>query len=217
VTYSGLLVDYGGVLTSSVIESFASFCRSEDIDVEVFRGVVMGAARTEDSPFSRVETGALTQEEFDEALAGLLSDACGKTILADGLKQRLFATMQPDLRMQEAVASARASGIRTALVSNSWGGRDYPVDVLERLFDAVLISGEIGLRKPDPAIYRRAASELDVPPAECVFVDDFRANVEGAEAVGMTGILHRSTDETLDELQTFLKLSFPGDAVDPAE
>ena len=216
MTYKGLLVDYGGVLTSSVVDSFADFCRTEDIDVELFRMVVAGAARTGDSPFARVETGAITQEEFDAALATMLSDACGKTIDAAGLKQRLFATMQQDLKMQDAVASARASGIRTALVSNSWGGRDYPVAVLVRLFDAVLISGEIGLRKPDAAIYLRAASELELDPAECVFVDDFRVNVEGAQAVGMAGIHHQSAEETLKELEGFLPLNFLDDAVDPA-
>ena len=118
--------------------------------------------------------------------------------------------------MQDAVAFARAQGIRTGLISNSWGGRDYPADVLERLFDVVLISGEIGLRKPDAAIYERAASELQLEPAECIFVDDFHVNVEGAEAVGMTGIHHRSTEETLKELEAFFALNFLDDVVDPA-
>jgi putative hydrolase of the HAD superfamily len=216
VPYKGLVCDYGGVLTSSVTESFADFCRAEDIDVELFRHAVLGAARTDDSLFARVETGTITQEEFDTALATLLTDSCGKTIASDSLKQRLFATMKQDLRMQDAVAFARAQGIRTALVSNSWGGRDYPADVLERLFDVVLISGEIGLRKPDPAIYARAASELQLEPSECVFVDDFRVNVEGAEAVGMAGILHRATEETLKKLEGFLPLNFLDDAADPA-
>jgi epoxide hydrolase-like predicted phosphatase len=69
------------------------------------------------------------------------------------------------------------------------------------MFDAVVISGEVGLNKPEPEIFRLGAERLGVPPEECVFVDDLRENCEGAEAVGMTAILHRGADGTLPELE----------------
>lgn len=200
----GLLVDFGGVLTTSVTESFAAFCADEGIEVEVFKRVVLGAARTGDSPFLLVETGAITQEEFDEQIAALLSAACGKPIAARGLKQRLFARAVPDDRMIAAVRNARKQEVRTALVSNSWGGRDYPQDVLDELFDAVVISGLVGLRKPDPEIYLRAADEIGVEPPDCIFVDDFQVNIEGAQAVGMAAVRHRTPDETIPLLEEFL-------------
>lgn len=199
-----LLVDYGGVLTSPVVESFANFCTREQIDVDVFRDVIMGAARTIDSPFARVETGAITQEEFDAAVAALLSAACGRAIDPQGLKQRLFADISSDAAMIAAIKRARAAGVKTVLVSNSWGGRDYPAEILDATFDALVISGEVGLRKPEPEMYHFAADKAGVACEECVFVDDFKVNIDGAHAVGMTGVLHRDANETIPRLEELL-------------
>src|SRR5437660_1675947 len=97
-----LFVDYGGVLTTPIFDSFTSFCADERIDVETFKRVVLDAARTPDSPFARVETGALTQREFDEAVASLLHDGCGVNVDAVGLKERMFAAIRPDEAMIDA-------------------------------------------------------------------------------------------------------------------
>jgi epoxide hydrolase-like predicted phosphatase len=202
-----LLLDYGGVMTSPVTASFSSFCTSEGIGFAAFKSVMSGAARTPGSPFALIETGAITQEQFDDAVAKLLSEACGRTIAARGLKQRLFAEVRPDEAMWRAVRDARAAGTRTALLSNSWGGRDYPIDELRTIFDAIVISGEVGMRKPDADIYRFTAAKVGVPADACIFVDDFNVNVEGAEAVGMTGILHADARRTIEQLHTML--SFP--------
>jgi len=201
---NGLLVDYGGVLTSPVVDSFAGFCAREAIDAGLFRSVILDAARENGSPFARVETGEISQDEFDAAVAQLLGMACGRAIESKDLKQRLFADIRPDQPMLDAVRAARAAGIRTALVSNSWGGRDYPRDGFAEIFDEVVISGEVGLRKPEPAIYRLAAERAGVDAGACVFVDDFRVNIEGAEAVGMTGVLHRTAEITIPKLEELL-------------
>lgn len=201
----GLLLDYGGVLTTSVVESFAAFCASEGVDPDTFRAAVLETARTPDSIFHRVEIGAISQEEFDAELAAIISTACGIQVVPDGLKQRLFATSTPNEPMLAAVRKFRANGVRTALVSNSWGGNDYPRDSFDELFDAVVISGEVGLRKPDPEIYLLAAAKVGLDASECVFVDDFRVNCEGAEAVGMMALLQRDTEETLARLATLFE------------
>lgn len=211
---AALLVDYGGVLTTSVIESFGAFCETEGIDAEVFRRVMLESARAPGSMFALVESGAIEQEEFDRRLAAALSDACGKAIDAAGLKQRLFARAQPDVAMASGVRAVRAAGFPTVLVSNSWGGRDYPGDVLEQLFDHLVISGLVGMRKPDADIYLHAAARAGVEPSSCVFVDDFRVNVEGAEAVGMTGLLHRDATATLGRLEELFGLGLAADGSD---
>jgi len=202
-----LLLDYGGVLTSPITDSFKAFCADEDISLEDFGEVVSAVGRTTDSPFAQVERGDITEDQFDVALATLLTDRCGRPIVSKGLKQRMFARVLPDAEMHEAVRVARAAGVKTALVSNSWGGRDYPMDELHQIFDAVVISGHVGMRKPDPEIYLYAAKLLDVAPADCVFVDDFSLNVEGAEAVGMTGVLFRNREEVIGELERLLGIS----------
>ncbi|MFN2640268.1 MAG: HAD family hydrolase [Actinomycetota bacterium] len=205
-----MLLDYGGVLTSSVTGSFAAFCRAEGIDVDIFRTVVLDAARSADSMFHAVEVGKIDQDEFDRLLAKTISKATGKQVDPAGLKQRLFAGSMRDEEMMKAVRRIRAGGIKTALVSNSWGGADYPRELFDGLFDASIISGEVGLRKPNADIYLLAASRVELDPSECVFVDDFQINVRGAEAVGMRGIHHHDTLETIRELEDIFGVDVSG-------
>jgi epoxide hydrolase-like predicted phosphatase len=107
--------------------------------------------------------------------------------------------------MLGAVRSARAAGVKTGLISNSWGeGLAYDQDLLDELFDAVVISGDVGMHKPEPEIFHLGAEKIGVEPDDCVFVDDLKENIAGAEAVGMTGVLHRGSDQTVPELERLL-------------
>jgi epoxide hydrolase-like predicted phosphatase len=115
--------------------------------------------------------------------------------------------MQPDERMVDVVRRARSHGVRTALLSNSWGSTGYERERFPDLFDAVVISAEVGLRKPEPEIYLFAAERLGVQPPECVFVDDLPQNVDGARAVGMEGIVHRNADFTVPKLEELFGVS----------
>lgn len=108
--------------------------------------------------------------------------------------------------MIDAVRHARDRGVRTALLSNSWGVDYYPHDLLAELFDEVVISGQVGLRKPDEEIYHLAADGLGIPAPELVFVDDVEVNVGTAERVGMRGLLHTSPDGTIAELDRLFGL-----------
>jgi epoxide hydrolase-like predicted phosphatase len=102
--------------------------------------------------------------------------------------------------MVAAIGKASEAGLKTGLISNSWGTGIYERAPME-IFDAVVISGDVGLHKPQPEIYRLACERLEIEPADVVFVDDLRENCEGAEAVGMTAVLHRGADETLPRLE----------------
>ena len=115
--------------------------------------------------------------------------------------------------MLAAVRQARRAGVRTGLISNSWGTRRYDRALLSELFDGVVISGEVGMRKPQPEIYLLAAARTGAKPENCVFVDDFSVNVEGAEAVGMTGIVHKDARTTIATLEEVLGLEL-GSAAD---
>ena len=125
-----------------------------------------------------------------------------------GLVDRLFAGLSPEQAMIDAVEAARAAGIRTGLISNSWGTGIYERAPMA-IFDATVISGDVGLHKPEPEIYELGAERIGVPPSSCVFVDDLRENVAGAEAVGMTALLHRKPAETIAELERLLGLELP--------
>lgn len=203
----GLLVDYGGVLTTAVVDSFGAFARSEGIDPEALRHVFRDIASQPQSLFAAIETGRIELSEFETRLASAITEKVGSPVVAEGLKSRLFGTSQADEVMIAAVRAARAAGVGTVLVSNSWGGSDYPTDLLEELFDAVVISGHVGMRKPDPEIFLHAAGLIEADPRDCAFVDDFEVNVKGANAVGMLGVWHQKTPATIAQLEPFLGVS----------
>lgn len=125
----------------------------------------------------------------------------------EGMIDRLFAGMQPDEAMFDAVAAARRSGVRTGLVSNSWGDHAYDRTRFDELFDVVVISGELGVRKPAPEIYALATERLGTPPEQCVFVDDLPGNLKPARALGMATVLHRDAGATIPRLEVLLGVS----------
>jgi putative hydrolase of the HAD superfamily len=204
-----LLLDYGGVMTSSMGRAFAQFCIEHGVDPERFKALVADAygGGASDGMMARLERGQIELEDFERWLAGELSGGIGETLEAAGLKESIFRGMEPDGRMVDVVRRVRGAGIRTALLSNSWGATGYERDRFPDLFDAVIISAEVGLRKPEPEIYLFAADRLGVAPSACVFVDDLLANVEGARAVGMEAFVHRNADFTIPKLEELFAIS----------
>jgi epoxide hydrolase-like predicted phosphatase len=203
-----LLVDFGGVLTTSIWPAFGAFCEREGLE----RDAVRDLFRTNPEGLALLrglETGELEPAAFEPRFAALLGIAA-----SDGLIDRLFADLRPDEEMIDAVRAARRGGVRTGLVSNSWGSPGmYDPALLDSLFDAVVISGDVGLHKPQPEIYRLACERLGVDPADAVFVDDLRENIAGAEAVGMVGVLHRDSAQTLARLEDLLGIALGSAAV----
>ncbi len=192
-----LVVDFGGVLTTSIWPAFASFCEAEGLEPETVRELFRGDAGAL-ALLRGLETGELADADFETRFGAMLGVA-----ETDGLIARMFADLGPDEEMVEAVRAARSAGVRTGLISNSWGLGIYdraPTD----LFDVAVISGEVGLHKPQPEIYLLACERLEVEPGDAVFVDDLRENCAGAEAVGMTAILHRDPGKTVPELERLL-------------
>lgn len=197
----GLLVDFGGVLTTNVFQSFRAFCTAEGLEPDAFANLLRSSPETR-AELRRLETNQIDAHEFGRHLAPLLGVAD-----AEGMMARLFAGIGPEPAMIEAVRTARNAGIRTGLISNSVGTDIYDRGVLDELFDALVISGEVGLHKPQPEIFLLGAERVGLPPEQCVFVDDLRENCAGAEAVGMTAVLHRGPERTLPRLGELLDLT----------
>ena len=193
--YTTLLVDFGGVLTTSVWDSFADFCREKDLDEDAVKRLFREDPEAM-TCLRGLETGELEEDEFEERFAKLL----GLDEAAD-LIDSMFRGMLPCELMVAAVRAAGERGVKTGLISNSWSTSHYDRDMLEELFDTALISAEVGLHKPQPEIYRLAAERLVEPPEKCVFVDDLRENCVGAEAVGMTAILHLQPAESIARIE----------------
>jgi putative hydrolase of the HAD superfamily len=202
--HSALLVDYGGVLTSDIWSSFADFCEQRGLDPEAAKELFR-ADPDALAELRRLEKGEADPADFERRFGALLGTE------PEGLIEGLFAGLAPAEPMIAAVRAAREADVPTALVSNSWV-MDHYTEEVRGLFDAVVISGEVGLHKPEPQIFLLAAERVGVKPEGCVFVDDLRENCMGAEAVGMTAVLHREAQSTIAELERLLGVELSGPA-----
>jgi epoxide hydrolase-like predicted phosphatase len=198
---SGLIVDYGGVLTSDIFVSFHRFCEGEGLAPHTVRDRLLNDPQARHL-LEQLETGSIAAAEFESRFAAVLD------VEAEQLIARMFGSLEPDEAMLAGVRAARGAGVRTAMLSNSWGQDLYVTAMLEEHFDAWVISGDEGIRKPDPAIYELAAERLGLPAGACVFVDDLPGNLKPARALGMATVLHRGdAAATLAEVEGLLGVS----------
>jgi putative hydrolase of the HAD superfamily len=206
----GLLVDWGGVMTTNLLASFSAFCHAEGLDPSALAGAFRSNAQARELLFA-FEEGRLEEAEFENGLGRLLGVAS-----AEGLIDRLFAGSTLEDSMVTAVRAARQAGIRTGLISNSWGTNRYPHELLDELFDGIVLSGAVGVRKPAPRIYELGADAIALSPGECVFVDDLPFNLPPAQSLGMATVHHTSAQTTIDELQRLLDLDLRAGEPDAA-
>jgi putative hydrolase of the HAD superfamily len=205
VTVKALITDWGGVLTSPLNDAIGVWLDADRIDRVRYRSVMRAWVEQAydggaDNPVHGLEDGSLGTAEFERLLAAELLTVDGGPVAADGLIGRMFGAFTPVEPMYDALRAVRAAGTRTALLSNSWGN-DYPRDLFAGLFDAVVISCEVGMRKPDERIFRHAVDLLGLAPGECAFIDDIEHNISAAEAIGIRGIHHTSPGATIGTLR----------------
>jgi epoxide hydrolase-like predicted phosphatase len=193
------------VLTTNVFASFQQFCDAEGIVPDRVKDAFMRDAGARQLLFD-LETGDLTEGQFEPRFAELLG-------VADhlGLVDRMFAGMQPDQAMVDGVRAARRAGVRTGMVSNSWGAGRYDRALLGDLFDGIVISAEERMRKPDPRICALGAERIGLRPEDCVFVDDLPGNLRPARDLGMATVHHTDAEQTLEELEELLGVVLRGE------
>jgi putative hydrolase of the HAD superfamily len=201
---TALLIDWGGVLTSNLFASFHAYCLRVEIDPQALAGRFKADPQFRELLIS-LEKGELEEPAFETRFAALLE------VEPDGLIDGLFAGVGPDTAMVEAVRRAREAGIRTALVSNSWGTHRYPHEQFAELFDGVVISGEEGMRKPSRRMYELGAERAGLHPSACVYVDDLPFNLTPAQELGMATVHHTSAETTIPELERLLAVPLGGE------
>lgn len=182
------------MLTTPVWDSFAAFCRTEGLEPGAIKKLLKADPEALED-LRKLEVGEMSENDFEAVFGKRLGLAHPA-----GLIDSMFAGMEPEPEMVEAVRQLRSSGLKAGLLSNSWSTDHYDRKLLAELFDTVVLSADVGMHKPQPEIYRLAAERLGVAPEECLFVDDLKENCDGAEAVGMTAIWHRSPPETIARL-----------------
>ena len=201
--YEGLLLDFGGMVTTDFFASLGAHCERLGLPHDSFRNLVTTDPEGREL-YHRVERGELSQPDFEQKVAQLLG------VQPTGLIQGLLADLRPEPLMAEAVARARSAGIRVGVITNSWGTAPYDPYAayqLDQRFDAVVISSLVGLRKPEPAIYRLAADELASPQGGSCSLMTSPLTLSRPMNLGMAVIHHVDPARTVRELERLLGLS----------
>ena len=197
---NAILVDFGGVLTSSVRAAFSEFGASLGGDPALPLTLLAGDPEAK-KLLSDHECGRTDAETFERGFAQRLS-AHGAAVVPEGLIDRMQAGLRPDADMVALIAELRVVGHPVALVSNAFGRDCYAGFTLSELADEVVISSEVGVRKPSRRIYALACERLAVPPEQAVLIDDLQQNLDGAARLGIAGVLHTDAENTRHQLAT---------------
>jgi putative hydrolase of the HAD superfamily len=199
--FSGLILDFAGVLTSNMVETITYFEEREGLK----RGTFLRAwadPRGQEL-YRRLEAGEIDQRGWNVGFGELLE------IGSDDLMGRVLYDLDPAYAVLRVAKEARAAGIRTAVLSNSLGREPHDPYALYDLagnFDVVVLSADHGIRKPDRAIFQLTIDRLGVPASSCIFADDTETNLVMAHAMGMTVIHALDEDVTARQLRQLLAL-----------
>jgi putative hydrolase of the HAD superfamily len=200
--------DYGGVLTTPLAGAFLQINARHDLEPEALgTAMVRAGEQVGKNLLFELECGRIAEVEFLALLGAQLSTDLGREIDLSKFSEHYFAGLTPNRPFIDELTAVRAAGYRMGLLTNNvveWGPRWRPMFPVEELFDDVVDSAFVGMRKPDPRIYELTCERLGVTPHECVFVDDFAHNCEAAEALGMTAVWFRDTDDAIAELRRVL-------------
>jgi putative hydrolase of the HAD superfamily len=203
-----IVSDFGGVLTSPLLDSFAAFQDSSGISLEQL-GVAMGAvaAQIGANPLFELETGRMTESEFLKSLAQELSASLGRPVELHGFGERYFEHLHPNERLIAFMRELRERGYRMAICTNNvrewerlWRAK-LPVD---EIFQVVVDSAFVGARKPERRIYEVTLERLGVAPEAALLVDDIEVNCDAAREFGMSAVWFRETDQAIAEIEAAL-------------
>jgi putative hydrolase of the HAD superfamily len=200
-----LISDFGGVLTSPLQEGFLAYQEESGVSLEdLGRAMARASEEHGEHPLFVLERGEISAREFRARIAPHLEDGFDLTRLST----LYFERMRPNRAMIEFVRELRGRGLRTALLTNNvreweplWRAKLPEID---ELFEVVVDSAFVGLRKPDPAIYELTLARLGLAGDECVFVDDLEVNCEAARGLGMTAVRFERAEQAIPELRSAL-------------
>jgi len=201
--------DFGGVFTSSPFEAFARFERERGLPAGFIADV--NRRNYEDNAWARFERSELTLDQFDTAFAGE-ARALGHEVRGADIVALLAGDFRPEMiaALKKIAARFKTGCITNNVPANQTGSNDgralYAREVMEH-FHHVIESSKVGIRKPDPRIYRMMCEALDVAPAACVYLDDLGVNLKPARAMGMMTIKVTNADQALAELEAAIGMA----------
>jgi len=204
----GVISDFGGVLTNPLSEGFAAMQRRSDISLEAL-GRAMARIATDDGahPLFELETGRVSEREFLARLGSVLAEDLGRPVQLHGFGEAYFAELKPNDPMIARMRALRDHGYRMALLTNNvreWQPLWRTMLPVDEIFEVLVDSGFVGMRKPDAGIYELTLERLGLPASACLFVDDTDVNCDAARALGMTAVHFRDTEQALAEIDAAL-------------
>jgi putative hydrolase of the HAD superfamily len=203
-----IVSDFGGVLTSPLLDSFAAFQDSSGISLEALgRAIAAITERDGSNPLFELETGRISEAAFLASLATELTSQLGHPVELHGFGERYFEHLHPNTRMIDYMRALRERGLAMAICTNNvreweslWRAK-LPVD---EIFDFVVDSAFVGIRKPDPEIYELTLERLGKPASAALLVDDIELNCDASRALGMRAVWFRTTDQAIAEIEQAL-------------
>jgi len=203
-----VLSDFGGVLTSPLRDTFRAFQDSSGISLASLGSAMAAvAARTGANPLFELETGRLTEADFLAALAAELTEQLGRTVELHGFGEAYFNHLDPNERMIEYMRALRGRGHRMAICTNNvreWEPLWRAMLPVDEIFEVVVDSAFVGVRKPEPEIYRLTLERLGVNADTALLVDDIEANCDGARELGVQAVWFRSTEQAIEDIEAVL-------------
>ena len=203
-----IVSDFGGVLTTPLFEAFGLVQRDSGLPVEAL-GKAMARVQEEDGehPLFELEKGRITEPEFLAKLERGIEAETGRHVGLHEFSDRYWSHLHPNEPIIERMVALRAEGYRMALLTNNvreWEPRWRSMLAVDDIFELVVDSAFVGMRKPDPEIYELTVQRLGVPATECLFLDDIELNCETARQLGMTAVWFQSNDQALADIDAAL-------------
>lgn len=195
-----VISDFGGVLTTPLIHSFAAIQDAAGIPPESLgRALSTLTEETGRNPLFELECGRMPADEFSRLLSASLSDDLGREVRWHDLGIHFFEALDPNVGMIDLIREVRRDGFRTALLTNNvreWEPLWRSMLPVDELFEEVVDSAFVGCRKPDPRIYELLLDRVGLAPESCLFIDDTEVNCDAAEELGIRSVHFRETAQT---------------------
>ncbi len=200
-----VISDFGGVLTTPLLRSFAAVQNSTGIPFEALgRAMTRIAEREGEHPLFELERGRITEASFLDGLRNELRSELDHEPELHRFSELYFEALDPNEAMLELMVELRDAGFRMGLLTNNvreWEPLWRRMVPIDEIFELVVDSAFVGMRKPEPEIYELTLERLGVPAAECLFVDDMDLNCEAAGEIGMRVVHFRSNDQAIPEIR----------------
>jgi putative hydrolase of the HAD superfamily len=205
-----VISDFGGVLTTPLVMSFAAVQDKTGIPFEELAKAMARIQEQEGKhPLFELETGRISEPDFLGKIGGALEPELGHRPELHRFREIYFDALHPNEPMIELMREAKTSGRRMGLLTNNvreWEPLWRSMLPVDEIFETVVDSGFVGCRKPDREIYDLTLERMGVSAGECLFIDDTDVNCEAARELGMAAVHYRENDQAIPEIRGALRL-----------